>query len=389
MLKKICVAWLQLRYQRTRFIIALAGVAFAVLIIFMQFGLRDALFDSAVRIHKSIAGDCFLISPRSNALMSMESFAERRLIQTLGLSEVEFVSPVYIGFAQWQNPQVKDYWRKVFVIGFNVEQAIFKIPGVNENLDKLKYPDQVIFDRYARHEFGDIAAIYQSKGEVVSELSQARANRKVKVVGLFDLGSSFGADGSLITSDLNFLRIFRNRPKGLIEIGVIKLKTGISSEKFADKLREFLPKDVRVFTKDEFIAFEKKYWKSSTAIGFIFSLGVVLGLIVGMAFVYQILYANVSEQLAQYATLKAIGYRHNYLLFIILQQSLLIGVLGYIPGFLLSIVQYEYTKTATLLPVTMTLTRAIFVLVLTIAMCSISGILTLRKLKSADPADIF
>jgi len=389
MFRKLPTAWLQLRYQKLRLIVALSGVIFAVVIIFTQLGIRDALFDSAVRFHQSLEGDCFLISPRSTSLIALARFTERRLKQALAFEEVDFVSPVYLDFAQWKNPETKNYWRNIFIIGFDIRRQIFNLPGVSEYTNALERPDIVLFDQSSRSEFGSVVSEFKKQGSVTTELSHNGENRKIKVAGLFTLGTSFGSDGNLITSHLNFLRIFSDRHKGFIDIGVIKLKSGSDATKFIDKLRQYLPKDVKVLSKEELINFEKEYWQSSTAIGFIFDLGVGLGIIVGMVVVYQILYTNVSEHLPEYATLKAIGYRHKYLLSIILQQSIFIAVMGYIPGFLISMIQYEFTKQATLLPISMSFERALFVMGSTIIMCLISGATALNKLRSADPADIF
>ncbi|MGI2903116.1 ABC transporter permease DevC [Tolypothrix sp. VBCCA 56010] len=389
MFEKLPTAWLQLRYQKVRLIVALSGVIFAVVIIFMQLGLRDALFDSAVRLHQGLKGDCFLISPRSTALIAMQSLPERRLLQALAFPEVDFVSPIYLDFAQWKNPQTRNYWRNIFVIGFDLRHQVFDFPGVTENLDKLKLADVVLFDQNSRAEFGSIVSEFKKQGNLTVEVSNQTSNRRIKVMGLFELGTSFGADGNLLTSHLNFLRIFSNRQQGFVDIGLIKLKPGKNVDNFLNQLKEYLPKDVKVLSKQGLIDFENNYWQSSTAIGFIFNLGVFLGLVVGIVVVYQILYTNVSEHLSEYAMLKAMGYRHKYLLFVVLQQALLIAILGYTPGFIISCIQYEFTKQATLLPIAMTVNRAVFVLTATIIMCSISGVIAVGKLKAADPADIF
>jgi putative ABC transport system permease protein len=389
MFGKLPTAWLQLRYQKFRLIVALSGVIFAVVIIFMQLGIRDALFNSAVRLHQGLKGDCFLISPRSTALIAMQSFPERRLLQAIAFPEVDFVSPIYLDFAQWKNPKTRNYWRNIFVIGLDLRHQVFDFSGVDENLDKLKIPDVVLFDRNSRTEFGPIVSEFQNQGSVTTEVSNKDSNRRIKVAGLFELGTSFGSDGNLMTSHLNFLRIFSNRHQGFVDIGLIKLKPESNVEQFIIKLKKYLPKDVKVLSKQELIDFEKNYWQTSTAIGFIFNLGVFLGIVVGIVVVYQILYTNVSEHLSEYATLKAMGYRHKYLLSVVLQQALFIAVLGYTPGFIISVIQYEFAKQATLLPIAMTLDRAVFVLGSTIIMCFISGATAVGKLRAADPADIF
>ena len=387
--KKLPSAWLQLRHQRIRLLVALSGVIFAVVIVFMQIGIRDALFDSAVRLHQGLAGDVFLISPRSTSLIAMEDFSQRRLSQAMALEEVDYVAPVYLDFGQWRNPETRNYWRNIYIIGFDLRHPVLNFPGVQENLDSLKEADKVLFDRDSRSEFGPIVSLLEQRGKVTTEIGAGSGNRRVDVTGLFQLGTSFGSDGNLVTSHLNFLRIVDNRTEGRIDIGVIQLKAGSDVKKTIVRLQQMLPQDVKILSKAELVEFEKHYWQSSTAIGFIFDLGVTLGIIVGIVVVYQILYSNVSEHLSQYATLKAMGYRHQYLLTMVLQQALIIGVLGYIPGLLISIIQYEFVKQATLLPVSMTFGRAIFVLIATVSMCFIAGATAVGKLKAADPAEIF
>jgi putative ABC transport system permease protein len=389
MMQKLPTAWLQLKYQKVRLIVALSGVVFVVVIVFVQLGIRDALFDSSIRLHQGLVADYFLISPSSTSSIAMETFPERRLSQALAFEEVEYVAPVYQAFGQWRNPENRSYWRNLNIIGIDLRRNILNLPGVEENIDFLKKSNTVLFDRFGRKEFGPIVDNFAENSTVVTEIRNGNSTRKIEVVGLFELGTSFGSDGNLVTSHLNFLRIVNNQEKGFIKIGLIGLKEGSNSQNFGVKLKKYLPQDVTIFTKEEFMNFEKSYWESSTPIGFIFNLGVFLGIVVGIVVVYQILYTNVSEHLPEYATLKAIGYKNQYLLRIVLQQAFLIAVLGYIPGLLISVIQYEVLERATLLPVAMTLNRSAFVLVATILMCAIAGLTAVKKLQDADPADIF
>jgi putative ABC transport system permease protein len=217
-------------------------------------------------------------------------------------------------------------------------------------------------------------------------------SRRITVKGLFNLGASFGADGNLVTSELNFLRIFTRRKKGLIDVGVVKLKPGYNEEQvkqIVQEMRAKLPQDIRVFSKEEFINFEKSYWQNSTAIGFVFTLGTAMGFIVGIVIVYQVLYTDVADHLAEYATLKAMGYRDIYFLGVVLQEAIILAILGYMPGVVLSMGLYNLTRNATSLPMVMTFARATTVMLLSVIMCVISGAIALRKLSAADPADIF
>ncbi|MEH1968457.1 MULTISPECIES: ABC transporter permease DevC [unclassified Nostoc] len=382
--QKIPLSWLQLTREKTRLAVALAGISFADILMFMQLGFRDALYYSNVRFHNSLQGDIVLINSQSSAVLAMRSFSQRRLYKALELPAVQSVHPIYLDFTIWKNP-VTGRPRSILIFGMNPETNLVNLPGVQENLDKLKLPDVVLFDRSSRVEYGPIAANYQQGKTVTAEVRR----RRIKVEGLFTLGASFGADGNLITSDINFLRIFSNRQKGLIDIGLIRLKPGADAKVVAQELRKYLPNEVNVLTKQEFIDFERNYWANSTAIGFIFTLGTVMGFIVGTVIVYQILYTEVADHLAEYATLKAIGYTQNYLLTVILQEALLLAILGYFPGIVFALFMYKSAREATLLPVFMSFDRAVMVLILTMMMCIISGAIAVRKLRSADPADIF
>ncbi len=383
-MRKIPLAWLQLTREKPRLLVALAGIAFADILMFMQLAFRQALFDSNVRLHSSLQGEIVLINPQSNAVNFLESFSQRRLYQALVVKEVASVHPIYVGLTSWKNPQTRKL-TEVQVIGANPRELVFNLPGVQHNLDKIKMPDVVLFDRGSREDFGPIVAEFEQGKTIKAEVG----GRRIQVGGIMELGASFGSDGNLLTSDLNFLRLFKDRKQGLINIGVIKLNPGADREVALEKLRKYLSRDVQVLSKQEFIEKEINYWAKSTPIGFIFTLGTIIGFIVGTVIVYQILYSEVSDHMAEYATLKAMGYTQTYLLFVVLQEALILATLGYIPGFAFAMLQYNLARNATLLPIVMTVNRAILVLLLTILMCFISGAIAVRKLRSADPADIF
>jgi len=381
---KIPLAWLQLSREKMRLFVALAGIGFADILMFMQLGFRDALFDSAVTLHKNLQGDIFLISPQSTAIIAMKSFPNRRLYQALGFEGVKSISPVYMDFALWKNPETRDS-RSILVLGFNPVNSVLNLPEVTSNLSTIKMPDVVLFDDSSRPEYGAIAQQFNQGKEITTEVG----SRRIRVGGIFTLGASFGADGNIITSDLNFLRLFPERKDGLIDIGIIQLESNVEIESVLKNLKKELPKDVRVLSKEEFIYFEKSYWQTSTAIGFIFTLGTSMGFIVGIVIVYQILYTDVADHLPEYATLKAMGYKTSYLLMVVFQEALILAVLGYLPGCTLALGLYSLTKNATNLPMVMTISRAATVLILTIIMCCVSGAIAVRKLQEADPADIF
>lgn len=384
---KIPLAWAQLTREKMRLVIALAGIGFADLLMFMQFGFRDALFESSVSFHSKLKGDIFITSTQSTALIAMKSFPHRRLYQALSFNGVTEISPVYLGFGLWKNPDPNQRkTRQLMVIGFDPTRPVFDMPEIKNNLDKIKISDVVLFDQASRPEFGPVVEYFKQGKPVVTEVD----NRRVTVEGLFTLGASFGADGNIVTSDLNFLRIFSTRrTRGLIDIGIVHLQPGTDVKAVVAKMRETLPSDVRIASKEEFVAFERKYWEEGTAIGFIFTLGAAMGFIVGIVIVYQILYTDVTDHLPEYATLKAMGYKDFYFLRVVFQEALILAILGYLPGFGISVVLYNLGRSATSLPMYMTVGKAVTVFVMTVVMCSVSGAVAVRKLQAADPADIF
>ncbi|HAZ48264.1 MAG TPA: ABC transporter [Cyanobacteria bacterium UBA11369] len=384
---KIPLAWLQLTKEKVRLLVALAGIGFADILMFMQLGFRDALFESAITFHKNLRGDIFLISSQSTALIAMKSFSQRRLYQAMAFEGVESITPVYLGFGIWKNPENRKT-RQLMVIAFNPADKIFNLPGIAENIDRVKIPDVVLFDSASREEFGPVEKLFNSGQTVETEID----SRRVRVGGLFKLGASFGADGNIVTSDLNFLRIFSRRDRGSIDIGVINLKQDANKEQVISKMKDYYKNaypDVLVLSHEEFIQFEKTYWETGTSIGFVFFLGTLMGFIVGTVIVYQILYTDVADHLAEYATLKAMGYKDLYLLGVVFQEAIILSILGFIPGYGVATVLYTLTRNATSLPMVMTIARATTVLVLTVIMCTISGSIAVRKLQAADPADIF
>ncbi|TBR56973.1 ABC transporter permease [Westiellopsis prolifica IICB1] len=381
---KTPLAWRQLLKERTRLLVAVAGITFADMLIFIQMGFEGALFDAAIQPHRSLQADLVLINPQFQTLFSVKSFSRKRLYQTLGYEGVESVNSLYIGTGQWRNPETR-LERAILVWGIDPAKSAFKFPEVQQNLDQIKQLNQVLFDQAGRPEYGIVGEIFKKESNFKTELN----NKAISVKGIFSNGASFAADGNVITSDSTFLQIFPERKPDRIEVGLITLKPDANLELVQSQLIAELPKDVKVLTPEEFAQIEKEYWANSTAIGFIFSLGVGVGFIVGIVIVYQILYSDVSDHLPEYATLKAMGYTDYYLLIVLMQEALLLAVLGFIPSFLLSLGLYQLAYISTMLPIFMNMERAITVFVLTIIMCSVSGLIAMRKLRSADPADIF
>jgi putative ABC transport system permease protein len=382
--RKTPLAWLQVTRERTRLLVAVAGIAFADILMLVQIGFQDALFDSSAVPYQTIDSDLFIVNPQFETLFSTKSFARERVLQAAAVEGVESVNSLYISIAQWRNPTARTA-RPILVFGSDPGIPVFNIPGVDEKRDGLKQLNTVLFDRAGRPEFGDIGTLFEQQPVLETELN----NNLIRVSGVFALGASFAAEGNVITSDSTFLRVFPDRKPEDIDVGLIHLAPDADLNQVQSNIKAALPEDVLVLTLEEFISREKNYWASATPIGFIFTLGTAVGFIVGIVIVYQILYSDVSDHLPEYATLKAMGYGDRYLIGVLIQESLLLAVLGFIPGAVLTTGLYALAQSATMLPIFMTLNRAITVFILTIIMCVGSGVIAMRKLQAADPADIF
>ena len=382
--RRIPLSWLLLTRQPVRLLVALAGISFAGILMFMQLGFRDGLFDASVTAHRLFDADVVLISPRSASSVSMEAFPRRRLVQTLADPDVDGVTPVHWGLMLWRNPETRRN-RSILALGFNPDDPFFVDPSLAEKTDALKQKGRILFDQLSRPEFGPIADWYRDGRVVETEI----AGNRVRVAGLVSLGTSFGADGNLLTSTETFLDLMPQKPPGAIEVGLVRLKPGADPEQVVSRLRQRLPKDVSVLTKQGFIDFEQNYWKSSTSIGFIFTLGAAMGFVVGCVIVYQVLYTDVSDHLPEYATLMAMGYRLSHLLGVVVREGFYLAAMGYLPAYMAGQGLYWFVRDATKLPVGMDLSRALTVLVMILVMCMLSSFLAMRRLIDADPAEIF
>ena len=380
----IPLASLMLVRQPVRLAVALAGISFAGILMFMQLGFRDGLFDASVTVHRLFDADIVLISPRSTSSVSMAGFPRRRLVQTMALPEVEGITPVHWNLLLWRNPQTRGT-RSILALGFEPGDPLFVDPTLAPKAQVLTQKGRVLFDEKSRPEFGPVAEWFRDGRTVESEIS----GKRVRVAGLIELGSSFGADGNLLTSSETFLELLPNTPPGSIEVGLVRLQQGTDAEAVVQKLNTLLPEDVTVLTKQGFIDFEQNYWRTSTSIGFIFTLGAAMGFVVGCVIVYQVLYSDVSDHLPEYATLMAMGYKLRTLLGVVVREGLLLALFGYLPAYAAGQGLYLLVRSATALPVAMDFSRAITVFSMILVMCMASAGLAMRRLVDADPAEIF
>lgn len=377
---KTPLAWLNLWHEKIRLGVAIAGVAFADILVFTNLGFLGSVAETASMMYQNINADLYLTSPQSVDLSNSQPFPRQRIYQVAGVAGVARVMPLYMGYLLWRNPETH-LSRGIFVYGMNPQDPVFRVPELRSpaNQVALNQWDTTLIDRQSRSEFGAIA---------IGTKTEA-GRRQITVGGQFSFGSTFAADGNLIMSDQNYLRYFAPAPLNQIHLGLIQLQPGVNAEQTANTMRQIVPPDVLVLTKQQMIDRDRAFWINTTSTGFIFSMGVMVSCVVGAVIVYQILYTDITKHLKQYATLKAMGYRSRYLFAIVIQEALILAILGYIPGFAISLGLYTVTTLTANIPMIMAGERIISVLLLTIAMCTLSGLISVQKAITADPADVF
>ncbi|MEZ6185419.1 MAG: ABC transporter permease DevC [Planctomycetota bacterium] len=385
LLGRLPVGWLQLLHNRTRLVAAVGGVTFANVLIFMQLGFMNALFETSVILHRSFVADAVLVSADFRSLREANPLPRARLYQALRDPAVLRATPVYLGTLYWTDPETGDT-TNFRVVGVDPEREVFALPTLQAQLGVLRAGDSALVDRRARDFPPRISRALASDGAFTIEVN----GRELTLRGEFVHGAAFDIDGALVVSDQTFLRLFPRRIPGAPTAVLLGLAPGSDPAAVARRIEAAFPeRDARAFSKAEWVAAEQSYQARQTPIGFVFGFGVAMGVVVGLVIVYQVLATDVQDHLAEYATFKAIGYRPRYFLGVVFEEALGLACFGFVPGLLLSLVLYRVAAKATALPISMPWTRPVFVLALTASMCAISGAIATRRLNAADPAELF
>ncbi len=387
---RVPLAWLNLTHDKRRLLVRVLAIAFAVFLMFVELGFWNALLDASVALIGQFNGELIIVSKARYALSVKEQFTRRRLDQARMVPGVRAAFPVYLEFAKsfWKDTGIPEPHRPssfpIRVIAFDPDQPVLNNPAVNARRADLKVPFTILMDSKSKREFG----------KVRPGMERELAQHTVDVADTFTLGTDFTSDGNVVMSDVTYAQLFPNdlSPQAtlnLADLGVVQLEPGSDVEALRRAVEDLLPDDVTVYTREKFSDHEKDYWRKATPIGFIFQFGLCMGFIVGAVICYQIISTDVSEHLAEFATIKAIGYHDHYLNGSVLRETLWLAVLGFVPGLALSWLLYRGLDALVGLPMRLTIWRVLLIFALTAFMCVLSGLLALRKVKTADPAEVF
>ncbi len=377
------LAWSQLSHQKVRLAVALGGIAFANVLIFMQLGFKTLFEDGATSLPMSLHGDLFLLNNPTTEFIGASGFDRIRLSQAASVKGVKTVTAIHMGFGPWgYSKEFTSFGGRFF--GFNPQAQVFKLPEIQQQQAMLNNPRTMMFDRLSKPSFGPIAKDVETKGFAMTLIN----NKRAEIRGLFRLGNSFFiGEGNVLMSEDSYAYYFGDSALQMVSVGIITLEPGADLQAVKVGISAVVP-GIKVYTPAELVAKELTFQESNPT-GPIFGFGALMGIIVGVVIVYQVLYADVSDHLAEYATLKAMGYSDMALLGVIFQEAMILGVLGFIPGFGASIAMYQFLGGLTRLDLIMTPEVALTVFILTIGMCVISAAIASGKLRSADPADVF
>ncbi len=382
----IPLAWRNLTENKLRLLASVAGTAFAVTLMFMENGFRQALLDSMVSMIRHFDGQLFLVSRTNYTLSVPYAFPSRRIEQARAFTEVTAGVPIAIETRRsfWRNP-VGGLPKPIRVVAYPPDGDAMDLTPLIERHEDWGRPGRAMADARSRTD-----RLGPLRPGMVSELS----GKTVRIVGTFDLGADFQSDGTLVMSDTSLAEIFPDR-RGLskaddpVNVGLLRVRPGVDIDRLRAKIAAALPPDVRVLTKAGLIATEQGFWDHVAPIGTVFSIGVVLGFIVGLAICYQVLFSDISERLAEFATLKAMGYSDFRLFAIIVTQSVYLAILGYLAGLGVALLLFGAVHRETGLPMDLRAQDAATIFGLTLVMCVTSGCLAARRLASADPAELF
>jgi putative ABC transport system permease protein len=376
------LAWRNLLANKPRLLRSSGGIGFAVLLMLMQLGFERAFFNASLEVIRLLDGDIFLQRASKYRFATEDPFPGRDLDAARAVPGVASAWPLYAAWHQlfWRNP-VDDKNFLVRVFAFDPDQPVLSLPQLDANLKDLSDLDTAIVDRRARRFLG------MDPPPPAAELNGS----KMKIIGSFALGPDFENDGTVVIGDRTFAKLLPG-PRGGppdVELGVVKLTPGGDPAAAQQAITAAVPTDIAVLTKAQLLELERKFQADVSAAGPIFAMGTLVGFVVGMLISYQVIYTDLAEQQPQYATMKAIGYRTRYLVQVVLEQATLSALAGWVPACLVSILLFRVIGEVALLDLRMTVELALVSLLLTLSMCLISAVLAIRRVISADPAEVF
>jgi putative ABC transport system permease protein len=380
----------QLRRQRTSTLLSLAGVTASLLVIFAQLGIERAVYDSGVRIHRSVIGDLVLVPP---GFKSLQLHAEVPVAMTDIVATnpaVASTAPFWFGVMSMSHTGMPTA-RRLAWYAIDVERPAIDVPGLRKNLYQLREVRRILFDRDSRPYFGDLAEVAERSQEVpvLGPPDMRQLLREMFVVGTVSIGPNVVNDGAVVISEGTMAEVFGSWYSDRPAFIAIQVVADADRAVVRDQLNTALSGRGEVITRDEFEAREKLYWSRETPVGYITDLGFVMGLMIGMVFIYYAQYQIIRFYLPEYAILKSLGYDWWFFLFMIGQIGAAIITPAFVVSFALARVVYGVTEAAMHLGMSMGLREMTVSLVACVIMTVVSSLFAIRRLWKVDPIMLF
>ena len=398
------------RHGGARSLAAIAGITFVVVMVLLQLGFFGAVRSTATNLYDQLDFDVALVSPVYDTVYDTGALPRERLRQAESLDSVVAARPLYLLFAMWRcppyppdkPPSVTDkppgairqfllgdkrprprQRRELLAIGIDLDRNPFREPvrgRVEAARPLLRLDDRLLMNELSNPDFGWQLRERHPRWEM---------NRSaVEVVGGYPLERGFGADASVLCSDANFVRLCPWPTVEQVSLGLLAVRPGTAAGTVR-RLKALLPPDVVVLARDELLGRETDQWVNQTSTGKIFAFGVFVAMIVAAVVVYQVLSNDIRSHLEEYATLKAMGYTNGYLSAVVLAQGLIYSLVAYPPAVALGYALYRATQALAGIPMQLTAMNLGLALVLAVVVSLFAALLTVSKVRSANPADLF
>ncbi|AGT11556.1 FtsX-like permease family protein [Paracoccus aminophilus] len=380
---RLPIGWLQLTHKRGRFAAALAGVAFANVLVFVQLGLMNSMATATLKPYGFFQADVMISAGNANALAEGNNVARQWMLQALADPDVTEGMGLFVGNVPWDRGG-----NEIVFTTFGIDPArpAFLAPTMSDGLHLLQVQGVAILDRLARGLPADEAAAIRPQ----TPLRFETLGRTLTALSTFAGGGGFGGDGFMLVSDQTFLSLFPSRTSAAPDHILLRLRLGADVTATVARLRGVISdKTLRVRSYADAAQEDLRYQQTQRPTGVIFGFGVLIGVLVGLVIVYQVLSADVADHMREYATFKAMGYGPRFFLGIVLEEALVLGLLGFLPGLAIGTAILTLMAKVTTLPLLMTPGMAVTVFVGTVVFSALSGVIATRRLAAADPADLF
>lgn len=395
-----------------RFLVAQAGIMFAVSLVTIQTGIFNGFTRSTTQIMTNSSADIWVASEN---LVHLELTLPIPLT-TLNLARqvqgVENAEPLIVKTGIWRNNNQISLAR---IVGFDPNGQLFVPQNITQgNISRLKEPYTAILDASNLNSLNiskvgdraelstlyiELVGLTQGNRSIISNpyifTSLENANAYANSGQTTSLSCQLPSDSEELKCTNTYIKPDLNAPapKSLtsadtITFVLIRAKSGEDLSALKQRLEATLPK-TRAYTYGELMQKTQTFWQQRTGIGFILGLGAVVGVIVGGIIVGQILYSSVSDRLKEFGTLKAMGASDFTIYAVILEQALWMAILGYLPSMALCWGVAAWTLASQGILILITPTTAIAVLGITVAMCVGSGVFAIQKVMHLDPASVF